>query len=958
PPARPRPHIAPHLAVSHDGSYARLFETRTRWIAHALSRGRHIPRNLLYKLVRRRNLDTDHLAVWVDVLHRRDPIYALDKLGLLESANRADEVQQEPSSSESDVVDCPNWLYNSIPAMVSCHHHAPYLVSQLLSDRFARRLDEKSRSVFLARCIQHFIKVRHYVALRETIEFIAFASIESSSNSKARGGGGGATRPIRTEASFGRILDALSSERVRTGRITSAPRELLHSLRDVVVSVMKERHVSRTSLATWLPLFSPALISQDPRDALELVADMARAGWQPKRKVLHQVLKVVVRNGCRAGTDAAVRIRHELTRDRSTTSWTPSRSILSQLSRGSEDEIPLHLRDARSHNKANAVARAEEVNVEINRVEPGREEAETERTGAPPAPEEDRRRSLPTPDSLEDPTTSSRTALSLTTVTESTSPRRKSKSLTSTTRTSIRAVRRTRQEIDSHATTHLLDLSVSLPYFDELRDYVATRDSRSPPPFPRPPFPSDTVAWCALFQSVVHEPSIDYKLLLAILRRLEVATLELETSSRPPPNSYIPPRPTLRLYTIVMRCLLARKARHQVVALFRKLELEGWTLDATVIDLQVRALCALGRERDAFRLVRSYEHLPSVHDRSNLTSLRTPPPRRPTSSTTVRGRRRHHSIRLDIVPFNSILSHLNLSARHHRAWTLFNELEPRHQVRPDVATMSIMLDAARYASIDAGRGWAGGFGLGDVYLVGGGDRKSGRGLELGSHVRVGGARQGGAMVNDKWDGIAASKKMELVVWDEVFESNWQDVELENPLEPRSGVSRWLHEHFSSSTPSKTTTPPSSSPTLSSSIDSSKAGGGGGRRQGSFADRSEPPPNWRPFATTLSPRPPRRPDLHPTDPLFRSLILLTGVHSHIPLIGQVLAWARYTNVRLSRYTLCVALLFVEGEAAIKRDRVARLRRWLAEWLGPENVPDEDEIAWMRRGGTAKGKPRLQ
>lgn len=208
-------------------------------------------------------------------------------------------------------------------------------------------------------------------------------------------------------------------------------------------------------------------------------------------------------------------------------------------------------------------------------------------------------------------------------------------------------------------------------------------------------------------------------------------------------------------------------------------------------------------------------------------------------------------------------------------------------------------------------------------------------------------------VDDKWDRVPAAKRIELLVWDQLFEMNWQGVEVENPLETKSGVGRWIQDHFSTSTSAVRRRSSSAS---KSKVKSKLTSSAANKSFLSFVERIDRPPNWQPFVSTLSPRPPLRPDLHPTDAFFRSLILLTGVHSHVTLIGQILAWARYTNVELSRSTLCLALLYVEGDAGVKRHQVDELRTWLSDWFGgPDHVPNEDEIAWMRRGGTIQGKP---
>ncbi|GAA5931039.1 uncharacterized protein JCM15063_002527 [Sporobolomyces koalae] len=892
---QPQYRTVPHLAVTK-GSYSYLFQTRTRWITHALAQGQHIPKDLLYKLLDHRSISPGHVALWVEILNEKDPIKALERLGLLESANTADEVQSLASFTGSTRTSaqaqatraeldarCPVWLYLAIPAMVHTRDQVPYLVSQLLSERFSS-LDERHRSFFLERCIQHFLKVRHYVALRETIEFIATLRPQSGGTSEDP------DKSISRSSSFARILRALASERIRAGKKTSAPSGFLHSLRDLVLATMRQRQVPRNLLDMWLPLFSTALIPQDPARAIELLLEMKAAGWTPKRVVLHQVLKVVVKHGGIEQDEAATWIHDQL--DRNKEHITPSNLSRQLESAKSLDAIPLHLRQPsdlarieRNHNNDAVLMEG-----------PFDEEPESSPDHSGPSPRLDIEKSEPILVA---------------------SPKLRGK-ITHTAK--ARRVRYPRSRDDIYSTTRLLDRSESLAYLAELRTFVYS-PLRPASNFPPPPFASSPVAWSAFFQSIVHETSgVNDKLVLKILENLETAsqTPAKHTDS----TSYVPPRPTLRMYTIVMQALLNRAAYSGLVNLFRRLESGGFALDATVLDLVVRALCMLEQDKEAIRIVRYYQHLPSAHDRSILVSLRSP-----RSSRNVRP----HSVRLDIVPFNSLLSHLAQVGKYRDAWTLFKSLEEKHEVRPDVATLTIMLDAARYASAEAGKGWGSGFDeMGEIQI---GSKRQDSKRRRGTSQRV----RGSGATDDKWDGVGAAKRMEKFVWDEIVEGNWQGIELDNPLESKRGVATWFSERFTSGSSSSTTFP-------KSFVDVGMAG---------RADN-----NAQPFASTLSPAPPSYPDIFPNDQLLRSLILLTGTHSHIPRIGQILAWARYANVELSRYTLCLALYFIEGDAAIKRDRILNLRTWLSEWIGGDNVPVEDEIAWMRRGGRAVGRPEVK
>ncbi|GAA5919462.1 hypothetical protein JCM6882_006335 [Rhodosporidiobolus microsporus] len=91
--------------------------------------------------------------------------------------------------------------------------------------------------------------------------------------------------------------------------------------------------------------------------------------------------------------------------------------------------------------------------------------------------------------------------------------------------------------------------------------------------------------------------------------------------------------------------------------------------------------------------------------------------------------------------------------------------------------------------------------------------------------------------------------------------------------------------------------------------------------------------------------------------------LIGLHNDCWLlyprtIPLLTAWMAHLGVVPSRWTLALALMYVEGEASIPPRRVDRWRTWLMGWLGKEAVPTEREIAWVRRGGRAEDDPELR
>ncbi|GAA6059931.1 hypothetical protein JCM10212_003071 [Sporobolomyces blumeae] len=946
-PPSPSARPIPHLTLQHGGSYSHLFQVRTRWIASALAEGFTVPKHLLYKLVESRKISPGHLALWVDILHRRDPIYALEHLGLLESASAADEVRSSSEEGPATADEpCPDWLYLAIPAMVTSHHHVPYLASQLVSDRYTQ-LDERKRSVFLARCIEHFLKVHHYVAVRETVEFIAFTEpvrrrdAKSGKTKEVDGRGDGS---IWREQSFARVLEALSSERSRVGRHSTAPRELIHALRDLVLDTMRRRNVPRSSVKTWLPLFSPKLVPVDDPDlARRWLDDMARVGVDPKRKVLRQVLKVWVKHAEQEGiadgereqrTQVVARLFDEIERAGKKNSAsrqieeragdeTPSRAEKASkgiVSSGSED--PVGGRDRTGGTDATSgIVTAQRVAVDAEAT------GETLKRNADAVV-------------LRSNATTARNRLDSNPV--------RAELAQGPSRRRALAAHRPGAPVNDIDRTMLVRRSTALPYFETLRTFLSTRGRRRD--FPPPPFPSNAVSWSALFQTVAGETTtIDADFLIAVLKAMELASTRLSS----PCERFVPPRPTIRIYSIVMQSLLLRNAPRRVISLHTSLEARGYQPDSTVIDLVVRACLDLGDLSGALRIIKFYQWLPSRHARDLIVSPRTRPHTRSTLVEEERGppvrdqaiRRRPNSVRLDVVPFNSILSYIARQGLYDRVWALYRTLESTYEVRPDEATIAIMLGAARAASQAAGRGT--GFGLkelDEIPMTLAQPPSTGSLAETMMETSASSpgrrrARRDQGVVNDKWDEVPAARRMERFVWDELLTGNWQELDLINPLVSSRpfgasaggrGVSSWLSAAFAR---------PGSTLAISE------------------ASALARPVDWRPFVSTLSPAPPLYPDIYPTDPVLRSLILLTAVHSHVRLIGLVLAWARTAHVEPSRWTLCLALLHIEGDAAIPRNKVETLRRWLQDWLGKDKVPTDDEIAWARRGGRVQGRPQV-
>lgn len=215
-----------------------------------------------------RNIPQETFAIWVDVLKHKDVYYALERLGLLESAGE-----------DREVVDCPTWLFLLIPGLLKSQDLVPYLASLFGSPAYFR-LPKHNRGLFVARSIQHFLKIRHYVAVREAVEWVCRYDLD-----------------LVDARSFARCFEALGSHPSRSGSMLSAPPfELLHPLVGMLRATMVERNIKPT-LESFLPLFLPALLPRKADEAARLFVEMAKAGFQPKSKVLHQVMEAYAEDG-------------------------------------------------------------------------------------------------------------------------------------------------------------------------------------------------------------------------------------------------------------------------------------------------------------------------------------------------------------------------------------------------------------------------------------------------------------------------------------------------------------------------------------------------------------------------------------------------------------------------------------------------------------------------------------
>ncbi|BGP03402.1 hypothetical protein NBRC10513v2_007135 [Rhodotorula toruloides] len=881
-----------------------LYRTRTRWLVNAIVNGFEVERDRLLVILRKRKIPSSTFAAWLEIVSRCDPVFALTKLDLLPSA-KPDTVIG--SGTTEGPIECPNWLYLTIPSFVTDLSHVSYLVAQIGSPRF-NAMDEQNRSLFLARCVQVCLDLQHFVALRETVEWIAYTPADSSST-------------IRHADSFEQIFDALATGHgpyhVAEGDISLVLRPLIALLR----STLLERGIPLTR-QIYNSLWSVRLAPSNPDDVIGLLSEMTDAGIAPSQAILHRVMQTCIEAG---EGDMAETVMLELVSQKKL-SGKKLRQLLGRpsLERPSlDDDASLkslaaseHVKDVAEINRALEVLLREDGEAaEDGEADEGDQDANVREDGAagraggvrgedgedlPPAPSpaEDVRQPKDRPlDSSETPDSPSPSSSQ--SVNQMPSPPAPSQPTS--------GAANPRDEREETMTSFLRHSPLTFQYLRVLRDYIAYGDGT----FPRPPLPFfDRVSWLVFFSTVAERADVNPDLLVAILQRMH-----LDSAGPSRKGVYKPPRPTPGMYAIILQAYRRHGRPQDAVHVFALLEKgvlkdSNWRNNPALLDALVRAYCAFRRDDLALRLLDQYTRENELQPRR----------RAPRKDEVLKPKSDDGKLRT--ATLNAVLYCLSRQGRFARAYAFYTQYDSKYGVRPDVATLSIMLDAARLSSAHAGGGWRSPL---DAFY----------GADVGQsplHGGPGGGQRGGKTgdIDDKWDGVVAWRRFEKLVFEDVIEANWQDAKIRSPLEKERGVLQWLE---------KTLRPSQDEGAIPSD------------------EPNAPPRDWRPFAVTLSPTPPQYPYLYPNDIVFRALIQLVGAHAHISDIPTIVAWMRHLGVVPSRLTLGLAMAHVDGDASIAPSKVADWRRWLVDWLGEEQVPSDREIAWLRRGGGRAGHPTV-
>ena len=845
------PLVAPRKQIGEPSS---LFQTRTRSLAHNIAKGLQLRPELLAAAFKSRNITLPHFEFLVELLREKDLVHALEAMGLLESGGEGREI-----------VPCPVWFFLSLPALLRHSSQSPYLASLLLSQRF-KDLAPQEQVVFVSRAVQHYLKIKDYVAVRETIEWICWHQTQ-----------------FDKPAHFAKFLDALTSHRSRAVLIDSPGKEVLWPLAAMLRRTMRERKMEPT-LATFFPLFRPALIPDDPEDAYQLLSDMANAGLELQPSLLHAVMKIFADRGEVTGAE----------------------KIMAAIE---EDRVAAAKR--KEEGIRNAALAREEVKVERPAKVLGSERSEEyhARRGQVKKDkwvEKVRNRRLATEDPTKSDSAFVTTFPSLAQRPCSTPSDPFPTLQPPVTTQADKLVERNAESKNSarvpphlpskYATTLLSsfrhDPVAAFAYYDELQK--ASPDT-----------PLDPQNRISLLSIASRSHHIDAERLVRIFLQLttpadSVAPGQTSTdesrSRRTAPLRCNQSRTMTRMYTITIQGLLNRSEPEFALKVWEQaLRRRDVVPDSVMLLFVLRAYIAqddlLGAEMVLSRYGRVVgdEHSQKSSDRLDS--------------------QRRSGIKIDIVIINQLLSAYNRSGDYYSVYDKFVHLQSKYSLLPDAASLAILLDTARYASAAAGSGF--GPGLEDLHLQ---------------------DSSAGGQVSDVWDGHAAWRVAEATMWD-VLERAWPEV---GRCLVDSGKDRDYSTEIRDWWKGK-------SGAVATMADAEKAGEGRLARVLKGEDA-------RPFAATLSIDPPLYPSLYPTPRVFRAFIQLIGYHSDTSTISRVLAWMRAINSKPDRSTLVLALLYL-GEGGYSDAKRRRIREWLIDWLGHEQVPLEDEIAEARSGRRA-------
>ena len=370
-------------------------------------------------------------------------------------------------------------------------------------------------------------------------------------------------------------------------------------------------------------------------------------------------------------------------------------------------------------------------------------------------------------------------------------------------------------------------------------------------------------------------------------------------------------RPTIATYTVVIRGLLYRGDYARADNLWNKLLDEPFVLDRQALTVGLQVLTRSGKPHIAFETLEYFAFKPNAEGATSPTLFHASPcypPRRAVTMSTI--------------AINEFMVALVRIGRPDVVFKLWDHMEILYGVSPNAITLSILLQAARLSAR-----------LDDSF-TGALSRLASKNPFRKSLVKPSG----------RADIVYAIQRMLMRDDGELKDyatATW------NALPPWRNVVDIFREAILGNWPDLVTVQPPAKVTHDSG-QVNTLHPGSARIAGRYAG-GRMPDSW------MGSRAPY-PQIYPTNATFLAYIQLLGFQSLATEIPLALAWMRALDIKPSRHTLSVALVFwaevsLHGPLIEKlvgeRSEYLNLVRWIREWVGDKGTPnDKDMRRWLK------------
>ncbi|KAG1750340.1 uncharacterized protein EDB91DRAFT_1106745 [Suillus paluster] len=396
----------------------------------------------------------------------------------------------------------------------------------------------------------------------------------------------------------------------------------------------------------------------------------------------------------------------------------------------------------------------------------------------------------------------------------------------------------------------------------------------------------DIFDWTTALVSAANDKRTSASTLLALFERARERTKQF--------------KPTVVTYTVLLRGLLFRGAVDEALMAWNQLLDSDVLLDRKALTVGVQVLTRAGHPQDAFYLLNSFM------DAQRTSSHPTSPPDDKHVAPAS-----HHWI--NIIVINEFMVSLLRIRRPDVIFQIWDNLEQLYSVLPNGATLHILLKAAVLAAKMDNESVRGTF----AHLFRAPTVESSSPIDLIMEMLQSAHPPS---VVGIWRGCRAGDVARGIFRDVMY-GNWK--QLLHVKAPASVV----HSKDAGAAPLYPLVELAKSITMPFSTRKDRDG----QLKSITVDAHSPEKKlYYPY-----------PSIVPTDLTFAAYIQLLGLTARASEISLALAWMRTLQIKPSRKTLSIALVFWAEERRNKGEsEYGRLVRWITEWVGEEAPTEED------------------